>query len=77
LLDIPWGMAYSGTIGTDPALKSSNTSTRPQPFTSTEFWRRLHVAKTINSLEFHHCPTMNQLGVVGTSKLDGTSPYCH
>jgi len=50
LLDTPREMPYSGTVGTDPALKSPSTRLRPQRFSSTEFWRRLRAAKTLKSL---------------------------
>jgi hypothetical protein len=48
-LDISGELAYSGTVGTDPALESPRTCLCPQRLSSTEFWRRLRVAKTLKS----------------------------
>jgi hypothetical protein len=47
LLDIPREMPYSGSIGTDPALKSPRTHLTPQRFSSPKFWRRLRAAGTL------------------------------
>jgi hypothetical protein len=41
-------MPYSGSTGTDPALKSSSNRLSPQQFGSLKFWRRLRVATTLD-----------------------------
>ena len=49
-LDAPEEISYTGRRVTDPALESPDTIRHPQRLSSTEFWRPLRGAKTLNSL---------------------------